>query len=101
MGFSPWGMPSYPSHSSKSILDVTHQSSCPENKLKIRADFPPLQNRPSTVHVCHTFHHKLTTKNHPLAPTFPKPPSKNAHKTQKAPAKGRGSSHKKFRKFRR
>src|SRR5260370_13266985 len=39
----------------------------------------------STVHDCHPFHNKLTTKTPQQNTTFPKTPLKNAHKSIKPP----------------
>jgi hypothetical protein len=66
------------------------------NKSEIHAYFSTRAERQSAVHVCHTFHHKLGTKNHPPTPAFSKTPLKITHKTRKSPGQSRGSSHKIF-----
>jgi hypothetical protein len=48
-----------------------------ENKSKIHDKFFALKKCPSTHHVYHAIHHKLTIKNQVLHPIFCKTPCKN------------------------
>src|SRR5271167_99109 len=55
----------------------------PQNYFQTVACFSADENdrKPATIY--HAIHHDFTTKHHAKNALFPKPPSKNAHKTPK------------------